>query len=262
MVQTLPYAPRNFHRQRMLLQELEATWLREEMYWHKRSRVNWLNYGDREWVYDKGGIERLVRDHFQSIYMTNGARDFEDVISVLNPVVTESMNIHLQSAVTDSEIHKATIQGGLKAPSEDGFPGMFYQKYWNLLGVLVCQAVRYFFETRNMLPELNKTLVVLIPKTPAPETLTNFWPIGLCNFIYKIISKVLSNRLKPLMRKIISPQQSAFIPGRQIQGSIVAANEAFHYIRNKKRGNQNVMALKVDLNKAFDRVEWDFLLAV
>ncbi|GJX59329.1 RNA-directed DNA polymerase, eukaryota, reverse transcriptase zinc-binding domain protein [Tanacetum coccineum] len=64
------------------------------------------------------------------------------------------------------------------------------------------------------------------------------------------------------MRKIISPQQSAFIPGRQIQDSIVVANEAFHYIRNKKRGNQNVMALKVDLNKAFDRVEWDFLLAV
>ncbi|GJQ99829.1 reverse transcriptase [Tanacetum coccineum] len=64
------------------------------------------------------------------------------------------------------------------------------------------------------------------------------------------------------MRKIISPQQSAFIPGRQIQDSIVVANEAFHYIRNKKHGKQNVMALKVDLNKAFDRVEWDFLLAV
>ncbi|GKD68427.1 reverse transcriptase [Tanacetum coccineum] len=64
------------------------------------------------------------------------------------------------------------------------------------------------------------------------------------------------------MRKIISPQQSAFIPGRQIQNSIVVANEAFHYIRNKKHGKQNVMALKVDLNKAFDRVEWDFLLAV
>nr|GEX57656.1 reverse transcriptase [Tanacetum cinerariifolium] len=155
----------------------------------------------------------------------------EDVISVLDLVVFETMNIHLQLPVTDSEIHKATKQlGGLKASSDDGFPNMFYQKYWNFLGVSVCQAVRYFFETGNMLPELNKTLVVFIPKTPAPQTTTHFRPISLCNFIYKIISKVLSNRLKPLMRTIISPQQSAFILGRQIQDSIVVANEAFHYI--------------------------------
>ncbi|GJX40135.1 reverse transcriptase [Tanacetum coccineum] len=63
------------------------------------------------------------------------------------------------------------------------------------------------------------------------------------------------------MNKIISPQQSAFIPGRQIQDCMVVANEAFHYIRNKRQGTQNLMALKVDLNKAFDRVEWDLLLA-
>ncbi|GKB29371.1 reverse transcriptase [Tanacetum coccineum] len=71
----------------------------------------------------------------------------------------------------------------------------------------------------------------------------------------------MANRLKPFIHKIISPQQSAFIPGRLIQDSMVIANEAFHYIRNKKKGNQNVMALKIDLNKAFDRVEWDFLMS-
>ena len=105
-----------------------------------------------EWVYDNGGIQSLLRYHFQSIYMTNGPRYFEDVISVLDPVVSETMNIYLESTVTHSEIHKATKQlGGLKAPGEDGFHGMFYQKYWNFLGVSVYQAVRYFSETGNML---------------------------------------------------------------------------------------------------------------
>ena len=65
----------------------------------------------------------------------------------------------------------------------------------------------------------------------------------------------MANRLKPHLHKIVSPQQSAFIPGRLIQDSIVIANEAFHYIRNKKKGSQQFMALKLDLSKAFDRVE-------
>ncbi|GKB14420.1 hypothetical protein Tco_0848343, partial [Tanacetum coccineum] len=197
IIQTLPHTPGNFHRHRTLLQELETTWLREEMFWHQRSRVNWLNYGDcnsrffhlnaiqrglrnsisglinsqGEWVYDHEGIQRLVQDHFKAIYKTNGARNFDDVISVLNPVVSETMNIQLQSCVSDSEIIKATKKlGGLKAPGEDGFPGMFYQKYWNLIRSSSCKAVRFFFETGNMLPELNKTLVVLIPKSSSPET--------------------------------------------------------------------------------------------
>nr|GEV60055.1 reverse transcriptase domain-containing protein [Tanacetum cinerariifolium] len=80
------------------------------------SGVTLVENAQGEWVYDKGGIGRLVRDHFQSIYMTNGTRDFEDVISVLDHVVSETMNIHLQPSVTDSEIHKATKQlGGIKA---------------------------------------------------------------------------------------------------------------------------------------------------
>nr|GEX34392.1 reverse transcriptase [Tanacetum cinerariifolium] len=243
IVQTLTHTPSNFYKQRMLLQELETIWLREEMFCHQRSRVNWLKYGDcnsrffhlyaiqrgqknkmsglknsqEEWIYDNGEIQRLVRDHFGSIFTTNGARNYEEVISDLKPVVSETMNLQLQSPITDSKIHKATKQlEGLKAPGEDGFSGIFYQKYWLLIRNSICKAIRYFFDTGDMLPELNKTLVVLIPKTPAPEALTQFQPISLCNFIYRIIFRVLSNRLKPLMSKIISPQQSAFIPGRQM----------------------------------------------
>ncbi|GJV71758.1 reverse transcriptase [Tanacetum coccineum] len=195
-----------------------------------------LKNAQEVWVYDSLEIKSLVRDHFESIFKTSGSHDFQEVIDVLNPVVSDEMNDILQAPVTNEEIYRATKKlGALKAPGEDGF--------------LI------------MLPSVNKTLVVLIPKSPDPETLNQFRPISLCNFVYKIISKILSNRLKPFMNKIISPQQSAFILGRQIQDCMVVANEAFHYIRNKRQGTQNLMALKVDLNKAFDRVEWDFLLA-
>ncbi|GJS94302.1 reverse transcriptase [Tanacetum coccineum] len=128
MVQNLPYTPKNFHSQRMLLKELESTWLRAEMYWHQQSRVNWLNYGDHNsCFFHLYAIQRGQKNIISGLKNSQGEWD---VINVLDPVVFETMNIHLQSPITDSEIHKTTKQfGGLKAPGEDGFPGMFYQKY-------------------------------------------------------------------------------------------------------------------------------------
>lgn len=104
--------------------------------------------------------------------------------------------------------------------------------------------------------------MVLIPKTPAPETLAQFRPISLCNLCLKIITKVLANRIKPILGSIISPQQSAFVPGRLIQDSIIIAHECFHHMKITRRGGQTTMAINLDFNKAYDRVEWDFLEAV
>lgn len=88
------------------------------------------------------------------------------------------MNLKLQAHVSTEEIHRATKQlGGLKAPDEDGFSGIFYHKYWHLVGNYVCKAISYFFETGHMLPEINKTLVVLIPKVPQPESLSQFYQL-------------------------------------------------------------------------------------
>nr|GEX52310.1 retrotransposon protein, putative, unclassified [Tanacetum cinerariifolium] len=166
------------------------------------------------------------------------------------------MSIHLESQVSQAEIKRAVKNlGGLKAPGDDGFPGIFFQRYWHIVGESVSKVVMQFFNNGTMLPSLNKTLVVLIPKVPAPETIGQFRPISLCNFVYRVISKVMANWLKPFMHRIISPHQSALIPGRLIQDCMIVASEAFHYIRNKKKGDQKVMDLKLDLNKAFDRVE-------
>jgi hypothetical protein len=98
----------------------------------------------------------------------------------------------------------------------------------------------------------------LIPKTDNPSRANQFRPISLANFNYKIISKIMANRLKPLLQHIISPNQSAFLKGRSIHDNAIMAHEIFHTLK-KKRGNGGFMAVKLDMQKAFDQMEWSFL---
>lgn len=130
------------------------------------------------------------------------------------------------------------------------------------MGLDVSKAVKSFFSDGPLLKDFNSTNLVLIPKVKFPESLSQLRPISLCKFCLKIITKVLANRLKRILKSIISPNQSAFVPGRMIQDSILVAHEAFHFLNRKKQGKESFMAVKLDFNKAYDMVEWDFLEAV
>ena len=90
---------------------------------------------------------------------------------------------------------------------------LFYQKFWHIVGNDVSSAVLDFLNFGNMILEINYTHIVLIPKIKSLEKMTDFKPISLCNVIYKIISKVLANRLKIILPQLISPTQIAFVPG-------------------------------------------------
>ena len=105
---------------------------------------------------------------------------------------------------------------------------------------------------------VNNTLVVLILKKENPISLMDFRPISLCRVIYKIITKVIVNRLKPSLPSLICLTHTSFIPGRHISENIIIAQEAIYYLRNKK-GKKKFMAIKIDLTKAYDMLGWDFI---
>uniref|UniRef100_A0A803Q4P7 Reverse transcriptase domain-containing protein n=1 Tax=Cannabis sativa TaxID=3483 RepID=A0A803Q4P7_CANSA len=149
----------------------------------------------------------------------------------------------------------------LKSPRPDGFSGIFYRKYWRIVGDQVCAMVQEFFTQNTVSSNLNHTFLCLIPKTTNACRFDHFQPISLCNFCYKIISRILTDRLKGIIDKLVSPTQSAFIPGRWIAECSILAQEVLHSFKNKK-GKQGVMAIKTDMSKAYDRLEWSFLLRV
>ena len=110
--------------------------------------------------------------------------------------------------------------------------------------------------------EINKTSISFIPKTNHPTKMTKFCPINLCNTTYKLISKILANRFKAILPSIISENQSAFTPDCLITDNVLAAFEFMHYLNHKNDGKENYTSIKLDMTKAFDRVEWNIIKGV
>jgi hypothetical protein len=131
-----------------------------------------------------------------------------------------------------------------------------------LCGDEVTRAVLHILRGDDSPEVVNKTSIVLIPKVASPEELGQFRTINLCNVIYNIASKVLSNHLKMILPEIIFEEQSVFVPWRLITYNIIAADECLHFMKRNGAKKHQHFALKLDMRKAYDRIEWSYLRAI
>ena len=146
-----------------------------------------------------------------------------------------------------------------KAPDPDGMFAIFYQKFWDIVRNDVVNMVLNVLNSDMSMADINKTYITLVPKNKNSSRMTKFRPISLSNVIYKLIAKVLANRPKLILSHIISENQSAFITGRLITNNVLIAFEMKHYLKHKKEGKDCYMPIKLDMSKAYDRVEWAFI---
>ncbi|KAL5563120.1 hypothetical protein UlMin_032867 [Ulmus minor] len=230
----------------------------EEMFWLQKSRLKWQTDGDRctrffflytltrrknnriECIKDDSGIWLSSREEIGNTFLAKLHATYDEDSSPIN-------------------IHNTIFRmGSFKAAGPDGMPALFFKAYWSTVGDDVVAMVRNFFLTGYLHPLINQSNIILIPKGQNVSTTNQFRPIAVCNVIYKVISKILANRVMPLLNKLICPTQNTFVPGRSIHDNSVLIQEVLHAMK-KKRGGQAWMAMKIDLQKAYDRLSWNFL---
>ena len=155
-------------------------------------------------------------------------------LKALDRKVTKGMNNDLLKVFTEEEVEVALKQmGAFKAPRPNGLPAGFFQHHWEILEGEMSKNILTILNSGIMPNSLNLTYITLIPKVKNPMRVSDFRPISLCNVLYKLISKVLANRLKKILPLIISPTKSAFIPGRLITDNILAAYETLHTMNSR-----------------------------
>ncbi|KAL5559046.1 hypothetical protein UlMin_035257 [Ulmus minor] len=260
----------------------------EEMFRLQKSQLKWQTDGDRctrffflstlarrknnriECIKDDSGIWLSSQEDIGNIFLAKLRATYDedqspnniDLSHLISPSISVEDNQRLIAIPDWDEIRNTVFKmGSFKAAGPDGMPSLFFKAYWSTVGDDVVATVRNFFLTGYLHPYLNQSNIILVPKGHNVSTTNQFRPIAVCNVIYKVISKILANRVMPLLDKLICPTQNAFVPGRSIHDNSVLIQEVIHAMK-KKRGTQSWMAMKIDLQKAYDRLSWNFLKSV
>ncbi|XP_024038358.1 uncharacterized protein LOC112097385 [Citrus clementina] len=234
-----------------LKRELEKVSTQKEVLWFQKSRRQWIVCGDRnttffhqkaierrrrnrvgmikndvgQWIHDEADIKAHAISYFYNLYMKEGGVHVQYPFTLDFSLIDNCVLNSLSRIVDDVEIRDAVFSiSPIRAPEVNGLYTTFFQTQWHVVGFSVCQLIKDFFSGKQLLRELNQTLLVLIPKTNNPNSLKLFRSISLCTVVYKTTTKL----------------------------------EIIHSMKNK-RGKTGQMAIKVDLEKAYDHLSYDFI---
>jgi hypothetical protein len=259
---------------------------KQETMWRQRSKAVWLKDGDRNtkffhnkasqrskvngikkikdedgvWWRGEEHVERVFLNYFADLFSSSNPSNIETTCEVVEGKLSDDHKAWCEMSYSREEIKEAIDQmHPLKAPGPDGLPALFFQKYWHIVGEDVQNLVLSILNENGDPGDINKTFLVLIPKGKNPSSPKEFRPISLCNVVKKIVTKVIANRLKFTLPDVIDIEQSAFVKGRLITDNALIAMECFHWLKKKRKGKKGVMALKLDMSKAYDRIEWPFV---
>ncbi|GMI76197.1 hypothetical protein HRI_001289000 [Hibiscus trionum] len=225
----------------------------------QKNKVTSLKLQDGTWCEEDDILLEEASRFFENLFSKDNISHEPFLSTVTYPELQPELVRHLQDVPSDDEIHAALSEmAPLKSPGWDGLHVEFFQRQWPIVGASVCRMIHVIFRGERLEASINRTIIVLIPKNDRPEAFSGFRPINLCTVLYKLLTKVVARRLKPLFPLLICPNQTSFIAGRSIVDNIIVNQEAIHSMRTAKN-KQGWMAIKVDLEKAFDRLQWDFI---
>ena len=236
---------------KILQDEINKLMDMERCMWNQRSKSDWLRDGDQNskyfhcratdrnkrnfiegledqyghWVDDENRIGNLIVNFYSNLFTSANLTLFDEVLHGVKPRVSQEMNDKLLQPFHASEVQIALKQMEANtAPGPNGLPPIFYKQFWAKIGDEVSTVVLAVLNSGIIPPNLNHTFITLIPKIQSPRRVTDFRPISLSNVLYKLIAKVLANRLKKFLPELISETQSAFMSGRLIIDNILISH--------------------------------------
>ena len=208
-------------------------------------------------------VSSMMTSYYSKLFTTSEPSNIEEVVQFTKRAVTDEMNSGLIGNFSKEEVMITLKQmAHLKALGPDGMPPIFFQHYWESIGDDVATAVLSCLNSGKLVSGLNHTFISLIPKVKNLVLVSEFRPIALCNILYKLVLEVLANMLKKVLPHIISESQRAFQLDKAISNNILVAFKTLHHMKMKKTRKVGHMALKLDMSKAYDRLEWIFLLRI
>ena len=227
----------------------------------KRNTITMVKNEVGDWLTEEREVMNHFREGFIRLYTTSQVEAAwnHNLRQGWQSSLTEEEKNSLDQPVIDAEIVTALWSlKAFKSPGPDGLHAGFFQRFWSTVGDSVKEEIRKAFVCRKIPDYLNSTSIVLIPKIQSPESINSYRPISLCNTVYKIVTKIIVGRLRPYLDKLIGPCQSAFVPGRRGVDNAIIVQELIHTM-GKAKGKGGYMALKIDLEKAYDKLEWSFI---